>query len=119
VNTTISAYGGFPLPGGPAWGLVARVGSGSWVHVGSGPTTLSGTGALAFAVNDDLLRDNRGSFTVTVTVTTKTQSSECKPGWGHGDKNHEHCGPPGQVKKEESSESGQSGGGNGKAKGRG
>ena len=20
---------------------------------------------------------------------------ECKPGWGHGDKNHEHCGPPG------------------------
>ena len=23
----------------------------------------------------------------------------CKPGWGHGDKNHEHCGPPGLEKK--------------------
>lgn len=20
----------------------------------------------------------------------------CKPGWGYGDTNHEHCGPPGQ-----------------------
>ncbi len=21
---------------------------------------------------------------------------ECKPGWGYGDPNHPHCGPPGQ-----------------------
>ena len=87
-NTTTSAFGGFPLPGAPAWGLVARVGSGPWVQVGSGPTSVSGTGALQFAVNDDLLTDNSGSFTVTV-------SYACWPGWGYGDKNHTHCGPPG------------------------
>jgi hypothetical protein len=97
-NTTTSAYGGFPLPGAPAWGLVGRVGGGPWVQVGSGPTTLSGTGALVFAVNDDLLGDNSGSFTVTV-------SYSCWPGWGYGDKNHTHCGPPGLAKKPASTSS--------------
>ena len=92
VDTMSTAFGGFPLPGAPAWGLVGRVGSGPWVQIGHGPTTLSGTGALAFAVNDDLLVDNAGSFTVTVSYT-------CWPGWGYGDKNHTHCGPPGLVAK--------------------
>lgn len=87
-DTTQSSYGGFVLPGAPAWGLVGRVGSGPWIQVGSGPTTLSGSGALVFAVNDDLFGDNRGSFSVTV-------SYSCWPGWGYGDKNHQHCGPPG------------------------
>ena len=87
-NTTASGYGGFVLPGAPAWGLVGRVGNGPWVQVGSGPTALSGTGVLVFAVNDDLFWDNQGSFTATVTYT-------CWPGWGWGDKNHDHCGPPG------------------------
>jgi hypothetical protein len=88
-ETTDSWYGGYLLPGAPAWGLVGRVGSGPWVHVGSGPTTLTGTGELEFAVNDDLFPDNTGAFVATVT--------ECKPGWGWGDKNP-HCGPPGQGK---------------------
>ena len=92
ISTASSSYGGFVLPGAPAWGLVGRVGSGPWVQIGDGPTTLSGTGALAFAVNDDLLSDNVGSFTVTV-------SYSCWPGWGHGDKNHTHCGPPGLAAK--------------------
>lgn len=87
-DTTVSGFGGFVLPGAPAWGLVGRVGNGPWVQVGPGPTTLSGAGALVFAVNDDLFVDNRGSFTVTVSYT-------CFPGWGYGDKNHVHCGPPG------------------------
>ena len=90
-DTTGTTFGGFPLPGAPAWGLIGRVGAGAWVQVGSGPTTLTGTGALAFAINDDLLSDNRGSFTVTVTYS-------CWPGWGYGDKNHTHCGPPGLAK---------------------
>lgn len=93
-NTNVSSFGGFVLPGAPAWGLVGRVGSGPWVQVGSGPTTLAGTGAVQFAVNDDLFGDNRGSFTVTVTL-----SYTCWPGWGHGDKNHDHCGPPGLANK--------------------
>ena len=59
-DTTWSDYGGFALPGAPAWGLLGRVGDGPWVHVGSGPTTLSGGGVLAFAMNDDLLVDNTG-----------------------------------------------------------
>lgn len=94
-DTTTSSYGGFVLPGAPAWGLVGRVGSGPWVQVGSGPTTLSGTGELVFAVNDDLFSDNAGSFTVTV-------SYACWPGWGYGDENHTHCGPPGLAGKDTS-----------------
>ena len=125
-DTTGTAFGGFPLPGAPAWGLIARVGSGPWVQVGSGPTTLTGTGAVAFAVNDDLLVDNSGSFTVTV-------SYSCWPGWGYGDKNHTHCGPPGLADKPEQRSAGEErhvdgpgrsevahsdgGAGNGKAKG--
>ncbi len=94
VDTTHSSYGGFPLPGAPAWGLLGRVGIGPWVQIGHGPTALSGTGTLVFAVNDDLLADNAGSFTVTV-------SYACWPGWGYGDKNHTHCGPPGLASKAE------------------
>ena len=90
-NTSVSSYGGFVLPGAPAWGLVGKVGDGPWAHVGAG-ATLSGTGRLVFAVNDDLFVDNRGSFTVTV-------SYSCWPGWGYGDRNHTHCGPPGLVGK--------------------
>jgi hypothetical protein len=87
-DTTSSSYGGFVLPGAPAWGLVGRVGSGSWVQIGSGPTTLSGTGSVQFAANDDFFADNAGGFSVTL-------SYKCWPGWGWGDKNHRHCGPPG------------------------
>ena len=58
-DTANSSYGGFVLPGAPAWGLVGRVGNGPWVQVGSGPTTLSGTGALVFSANDDYFWDNR------------------------------------------------------------
>ena len=90
ADTTQSGFGGFVAPGAPAWGLVARVGGGAWVQVGSGPTTLSGTGELVFAVNDDLFWDNAGSFAVTV-------DRQCWPGWGWGDANHDHCGPPGLV----------------------
>lgn len=28
--------------------------------------------------------------------STSPATSACKPGWGHGDKNHCHSGPPGQ-----------------------
>ena len=88
-DTTQSGFGGFVLPGAPAWGLVGKVGDGPWVQVGSGPTTMSGSGDLVFAVNDDLFSDNTGSFTATVTFT-------CYSGNGYGDNNHYHCGPPGQ-----------------------
>ena len=99
VDTNLSGFGGFVLPGAPAWGLVGRVGSGQWVQVGSGPTKLSGRGELVFAVNDDLFDDNTGGFMVTVSYKESGVSRTCWPGWGWGDDNHEHCGPPGQEKK--------------------
>jgi hypothetical protein len=100
ADTTHSSFGGFVLPGAPAYGLVGRVGTGPWVQVGSGPTTLSGKGVLVFAVNDDLFGDNTGSFTATVSYTgTGGGSKDCYPGWGYGDANHEHCGPPGLANK--------------------
>jgi hypothetical protein len=87
-NTTTSGLLGFVAPGKPAWGLVGRVGSGPWVQIGSGPTPLNGTGVVEFAVNDDWFVDNDGTFEATIWYT-------CWPGWGYGDKNHRHCGPPG------------------------
>lgn len=116
-DTTQSGYGGFLLPGAPAWGLVARVGSGPWVHVGSGQTTLSGNGNLVFAVNDDYFGDNWGTFTATVSVSTSEapEPSSCKPGWGYGDENHDHCGPPGLADRETGA---SSAGTHGKAKGK-
>ena len=32
--------------------------------------------------------------------TTEPPIAEPKPGWGNGDPNHEHTGPPGQQDKE-------------------
>jgi hypothetical protein len=91
--------GGWVLPGAPAAGLVGRVGDGPWVQVGSGPTTLTGTGSLVFAVNDryGYFWDNTGGFTATVTVMVTGSSSSCFPGWGNGDVNHSHDGPPGAA----------------------
>jgi hypothetical protein len=97
-NSWDTTWGGFVLPGAPAYGLVARVGDGPWVHVGSGPTKLSGKGVLVFAVNDDLFPDNTGGFTATVS-TKATGPEDCYPGFGSGDPNHEHCGPPGNPAK--------------------
>jgi hypothetical protein len=94
VNT---ASNGFLLPNAPAFGLVARIGSGSWTHVGSGPTKLSGAGDLVLAFNDNVYGDNVGAFVVTVSYgAASQQSSGCQPGKGTGDKNHTHDGPPGQ-----------------------
>ena len=53
-------------PGLPAFALIGRVGGGSWVLIGAGPTVLSGDGFLELAVNDSDYDDNSGSFTVTV-----------------------------------------------------
>jgi hypothetical protein len=101
VDTKDSPYAaGFVLPGAPAYGLVARIGTGSWMQVGTGPVRIRGTGDLVFAFNDDWFPDNTGSFTVTVTYAhgAATQASEpCTPGNGYGDSNHEHTGPPGQT----------------------
>lgn len=99
ADTTSMAFGGFLQPSAPAYGLVGRVGTGPWTQVGVGPTKLSGAGDLVFAFNDDLYVDNVGSFTVTVSYargSASQVSAPCQPGWGYGDTNHDHTGPPGR-----------------------
>ena len=96
-DTTNSSYGGFVLPGAPAWGLVGRVGNGPWVQVGSGPTTLSGTGTLVFSANDDYFWDNDGELYGDRDSVDRDPSSACFPGWGRGDAKHPHVGPPGRI----------------------
>lgn len=36
------------------------------------------------------------SFGAAATVDAKKNNSNVRPGWGHGDKNHVHTGPPGK-----------------------
>jgi hypothetical protein len=56
----------FIAPHLSAGGLIARVGDGTMVFIGTGPTTLSGTGSVRFAINDCFFGDNEGGFTVTM-----------------------------------------------------
>jgi hypothetical protein len=90
---------GFVLPDASGIALVGRVGSGPWVQLGSGPTPLSGKGEVVLAVNDIYFPDNSGSFMVTISYKGSGVSRTCWPGWGKGDTNHEHCGPPGLANK--------------------
>jgi hypothetical protein len=59
----------FLVPDLPAWSLIAKVGEGPWQFVGAGPTGVTGTGRLVFAINDDTYGDNSGSgFDATFTL---------------------------------------------------
>jgi hypothetical protein len=66
------------VPNSPYGCLAARVGSGSWACIGSGPTELTGTGEIQLAVNDDFASpgvgydDNSGQFNVVITVPRAT-----------------------------------------------
>jgi hypothetical protein len=40
-----------------------------------------------------------GGFMVTVSYKESGVSRTCWPGWGYGDINHQHCGPPGLANK--------------------
>jgi hypothetical protein len=57
----------FMAPKLSAGGLIARVGDGEFVFVGSGPVTLTGWGPVRFAINDCYYGDNQGGFNVTMT----------------------------------------------------
>lgn len=62
------------VPNSPFGCLAARVGSGAWACIGSGPTLLSGTGEVQFGVNDSFVspgvgyEDNGGQFAVSIAV---------------------------------------------------
>jgi hypothetical protein len=86
-----TADSSFTAPGLPVLSLVGMIGTGSAFFVGTGPTTVTGSGELYLAYNDNIYWDNAGGFTVTITTTMV-----CAPGYGYGDTNHCHAGPPGQ-----------------------
>ena len=59
---------GSHVPGGPIAALIGRAyETGTWMAIGSGPTTVTGAGELQLAFDDPLqLCDNTGGFTVNV-----------------------------------------------------
>jgi hypothetical protein len=67
-GTGVQRYKGcrFIAPQLSAGGLIARVGDGDFVFVGSGPVTLTGWGPVKFAINDCYFGDNTGGFNVTM-----------------------------------------------------
>lgn len=58
------------------------------------PTTEAPTTTTTEADHEDT--------TTTAPAKTPTSGQECKPGWGYGDTNHCHSGPPGLNKKDSS-----------------
>lgn len=48
------------------WSLIAEIGGGPWQEIGSGPTTIDGSGEVYLAVNDDDFTDNSGSWSADV-----------------------------------------------------
>lgn len=64
------APAGAPMPGGPCWALVGRIGGGSPFFVGLNfSATVNSGGRLYLGVNDDPVSDNWGAWSVNVTVT--------------------------------------------------
>ena len=59
-----------PVANAPAGALIARIGNGNPVYVGSrrAPIRASASGRLYLGVNDDYLADNQGEYRVTVDV---------------------------------------------------
>lgn len=57
----------FIAPDVPIYSVIGQVGEQAPVFVGSGPTLVSGSGPLRFAINDCYFGDNIGGFQVTVT----------------------------------------------------
>lgn len=80
-----------PLPGVVIGTLIGWTAVDGAFVVGSSTTLAGKTGRLFLAYQDGFGAhfDNSGSYTVTITFP-------CQPGNGNGDKNHYHCGPPGQ-----------------------
>jgi len=80
-TTCINPTSPCPAPNVASYALIAKVGSGPWVFVGTGPTTVSGVGEIFFALNDGKYFDNVGGFVVTsATLSPPTNADQCKKG---------------------------------------
>jgi hypothetical protein len=67
----------------------------------AGPTTTTTVAATTTTAGPTTTTTAAPTTTTTVgpTTTTTTLPQNCKPGWGFGDKNHCHSGPPGLMKR--------------------
>ena len=103
------------LTGGSAWALSGGLTNPSDANspAPSTSTTASSTASTDTTIvdttttstsYDDTTTSTEPSTTTTLaldptTTTTPTAATQtCKPGWGYGDTNHCHSGPPGQSK---------------------
>src|SRR5204863_6522998 len=58
----------YPLQGAPAGALIGRVGNGAPFLIGTNtqPIAMPATGPLMLGINDDVLNDNSGSYSVSI-----------------------------------------------------
>jgi len=102
INTTLglpSAPGGASLTLGTQFSPVLQ----GTTTTTAGATTTTTAGATTTTTAGATTTTTAAPTTTTTiaggTTTTTTVPAGCKPGWGYGDKNHVHCGPPGLAKK--------------------
>ena len=69
-------------------------GHGDKNHCHSGPPGQA-TSTTTSSTSTSTTSSTSTSTTTTTPSSTTTTSVPCKPGWGYGDKNHCHSGPPG------------------------
>ena len=106
LTVTIAAMAA--LSGGTAWAAGAVPGHGparatfadadeTSTSVDASSTTSFEDGSTTTSVNESTTTSVEDSTTTTSFEgqTPTTVAGACKPGWGHGDKNHCHSGPPG------------------------
>jgi hypothetical protein len=68
VNFPTQPGARYPVPGMPVGGLIGRVGNGRPFPIGSNtqPIVVNQDGRLFLGINDDVVNDNNGSFSVTI-----------------------------------------------------
>ena len=98
VDTTQSNFGGFVLPGAPAYGLVGRVGSGHGYRSAVGRRSFPGRGrscsrsTMTFSVTTGRLHGHGVLEGIRRVAHVLARMGQRRP-------DHEHCGPPGLANK--------------------
>jgi hypothetical protein len=89
------------LSGGAAWAATGGIENGPADAPEETTTTVSESVPTTESTTTTVAETTTTTESTTTTVapepdTDEPADEECKPGWGYGDKNHCHSGPPGQ-----------------------
>jgi hypothetical protein len=76
--------------------MIALAGSAWLAYASSAP---NGTSSYPPPTTTTTVKTTTTTVKTTTTTVPKTTTTVCKPGYGYGDKNHCHTGPPGQANK--------------------